>query len=497
MFAIRVDRVSKRFYLHDRPRSFQELVLTALGARNSRTQPTAASANRELWALRDVSFEVCQGETLGIIGSNGSGKSTCLKLLTRIYRPTMGSISVQGRVSALLELGAGFHPELTGRENVYLYGSVLGLGRREMARRFDDIVAFAELSRFIDEPIKFYSSGMYVRLAFATAINVNPDILLIDEVLAVGDQHFQDKCLQRIRELKARGMTIVFVSHNLETVASLCDRVMWLHQGKLKEDGPVDQVIAHYLEHIYGDQIPVGRTIALASTPGAEPQPQNPPDVFDAPTGDDTSLTVEPAEIPLPVPDAQPAEMGAEGAGDPEDAPQKDTPEDPIMAMRGRWGTREAEITGVRFLDALGEQAATLLSHQPVTIEIGYFAHRRIEEPICGVAIHRADGCHICGSNTELASQSLPAIEGAGQVRYQVDALPLLEGDYYLSVAIHGPEGHETYDYQHLWYPFHVSRGSAPPHQGLIYMPATWTHIVTGIIAQATNMPNGEEGHDR
>lgn len=245
MPAIRINKVSKRFLLRrDRPRSFQELVVNGLMRRKR------PSSDEVFWALRDVSFSVERGETVGIVGANGAGKSTCLKLLARILEPTAGTIEVEGRVSAILELGSGFHPELTGRENITLYGSILGLRRREMARRFDDIVAFAELERFVDIPVKFYSSGMYVRLAFATAINVSPDILLLDEVLAVGDQSYQRRCLARIHELKASDMTIVFVSHSLDAVGSLCDRALWLDGGVLREDGLTDTVVARYLQQV-------------------------------------------------------------------------------------------------------------------------------------------------------------------------------------------------------------------------------------------------------
>lgn len=245
MPAIHVTNVSKRFLLrHDRARSFQELVVKGF---RRRRQP---NNDEVFWALRDVSFSADRGETVGIIGANGSGKSTCLKLLARILVPTAGTIEVEGRISALLELGSGFHPELTGRENITLYGSILGLRRREMAQRFADIVAFAELERFIDIPVKFYSSGMYVRLAFATAINVSPDVLLLDEVLAVGDLNFQKRCLARIRELKARDMTIVFVSHSLDAVMGLCDRAIWLDKGTLREDGPTEEVVAGYLRQV-------------------------------------------------------------------------------------------------------------------------------------------------------------------------------------------------------------------------------------------------------
>jgi lipopolysaccharide transport system ATP-binding protein len=206
------------------------------------------SSAEQFWALRDVSFEVAPGATLGIIGNNGSGKSTALKLVSGILRATSGKIEVNGRVAGLLELGAGFHPELTGRENVFLSGTILGMRQSEMKRRFDEIVAFAELERFIETPVKHYSSGMYMRLAFAVASSVDPDILLIDEVLAVGDSSFKEKCFQRIQSFQRAGKTLIFVSHDLASVANVCSRVVWLHSGVVKSDGESNRVVNEYLE---------------------------------------------------------------------------------------------------------------------------------------------------------------------------------------------------------------------------------------------------------
>jgi ABC-type polysaccharide/polyol phosphate transport system ATPase subunit len=241
--AVQFDNVSKRFTLrHERARSFQEAALAFFQGRDN--------SREELWALKDVSFAVERGKTLGIIGPNGSGKSTVLKLITRILEPTSGRIDVQGRVSALIELGAGFHPDLTGRENVYLNGSLLGFSRKEMEAKFDRIVEFSELEKFIDVPIKHYSSGMHMRLGFAVAIHVDPDILLIDEILAVGDQAFQKKCLDKIAELKSRGVTILFVSHDLEAVRNLCSSAIWLENGMIQERGTTDRVIDSYLNNV-------------------------------------------------------------------------------------------------------------------------------------------------------------------------------------------------------------------------------------------------------
>src|SRR5437588_405301 len=243
--VIKFSHVSKKFTLHhERARSFQDIVVNLFGLRNPSRRGMALPrpVKEEFWALRDVNLSIYAGEAVGIIGENGSGKSTTLKLISRILEPTSGSVSVRGKVSALLELGTGFHPELTGSENIYLNGSLLGISRKEMARRYEGIVDFAELSEFIDTPIKHYSSGMVMRLAFAVAINVDPDILLTDEVLAVGDEAFQRKCLEYIAELRKRGVTIIFVSHALDAVRALCSRAIWLDHGRLIADGPSGEV---------------------------------------------------------------------------------------------------------------------------------------------------------------------------------------------------------------------------------------------------------------
>ena len=198
--------------------------------------------------LQDINLEIKKGETVALIGVNGSGKSTLLKLLTKIIYPNSGTIEIKGKLTSLLELGAGFHPAFSGRENIYFNASIFGLNKTQIDKRIDDIIAFSELGEYIDNPIRTYSSGMYMRLAFAVAINVDADILLIDEVLAVGDQHFQEKCLNKMKELKSEGKTMVFVSHSMDAVKFLCDRSVWLYNGKIREDGNTDKVIKEYLK---------------------------------------------------------------------------------------------------------------------------------------------------------------------------------------------------------------------------------------------------------
>jgi ABC-type polysaccharide/polyol phosphate transport system ATPase subunit len=243
--AITVDSVSKKFRLyHERNQSLKATVMRGRRARYD-----------EFWALRDVTLDVPTGSTFGLIGENGSGKSTLLKCMARILRPDEGRITVTGKVSALLELGAGFHPELSGRENVYLNGAILGMTKREIRSRFDDIVGFAGLEQFIDSPVKNYSSGMYIRLGFAVAINVDPDVLLIDEVLAVGDAEFQKRCAEKLSELQESRTTIVIVSHALESLRTLCDSAVLLEHGKLIGTGEPSEIIDLYLDRVHPDRV--------------------------------------------------------------------------------------------------------------------------------------------------------------------------------------------------------------------------------------------------
>ncbi|MDQ3547708.1 MAG: ABC transporter ATP-binding protein [Chloroflexota bacterium] len=237
-YAIEFRDVSRRFVLHhERRSSFQDWFIGLIKPRGTA---------EEFWALRDVSFGIRRGETIGIVGRNGAGKSTLLKLVTRILEPSSGKVIVNGRTYAMLELGAGFHPDLSGRDNIFLNGSLYGFNRKEMARRYDEIVRFAELERFVDTPVKHYSSGMYARLGFGIAVHMDPEILVIDEVLAVGDANFQQKCFRQLEELKARGTTIIFVSHDADSVRSFCDRAALISGGHLLDIGPANDVVDHY-----------------------------------------------------------------------------------------------------------------------------------------------------------------------------------------------------------------------------------------------------------
>ncbi len=244
--VVRFENVSKRFvFTSEKPQSFMESAFSFVSRRRR------AARHQVLWAVRDVSFEVLPGRALGIVGRNGSGKSTLLKLVARILRPNDGRIMINGRTSALLELGAGFHPDLTGRENIYLNASVLGLSKELIREKFDDIVAFSELGDYIDMPVKHYSSGMYMRLGFSVAIHVEPDILIVDEILAVGDQAFQTKCIDRIFEMKRQGTTIIMVSHNLSMMRKLCTDLIWLENGVVREAGSAGKIAGQYMAYSY------------------------------------------------------------------------------------------------------------------------------------------------------------------------------------------------------------------------------------------------------
>jgi len=419
--AVEFENVSKRFIVHhERPRSFQELAVSFFKRNNASWE--------ELWALRDISFAVERGRTLGIIGPNGSGKSTLLKLITRILEPTSGRVVVNGKVSALIELGAGFHPDLTGRENVFLNGSLLGMSRREMEEKFEEIVEFTELGRFIDMPLKHYSSGMQMRLGFAIATSVDPDILLIDEVLAVGDEAFQRKCMRKIAEFKRRGKTIVFVSHDLDAVRELCSEVIWLDGGVIRARGRPDEVIVQYLRDI-GEEAPLEPAV-----PAEEVEP-----------------AVEEETV-------QPVEEPAEAASQPP----------------SRWGSGEVEITKVEFLDGRGNPCHTFRTGERMLARIHYLAHRRIERPVFGVAIYRHDGVHVNGPNTKTSDYPIDYIEGEGSIDYVVDSLPLLEGEYQFSAAVYDYSCTHPYDHHERMYSFKVRRGRVKDAYGVFYIPCEW-----------------------
>lgn len=427
--AIQFKNVSKRFVInHEHSRSVQELLISFL------TRRRKPSESEEFWALRDVSFEIPQGKTVGIIGTNGSGKSTALKLMTGILQPTEGEIYVDGRISALLELGSGMHPELTGRENIFLNGSLLGLSNHEMRQLYPKIVDFSELKRFIDTPVKHYSSGMYMRLAFSVAIHVQPDILLLDEVLAVGDQSFQTKCLDRIFQMRKAGATIVMVSHGLEGLQDMCDELIWLNKGHFMGQGETGEMAGQYQYHIYKLSKQEDK-----ETFSSENDNQN-----------QDALTNQ--------------EEQAESLEDKEDDSQQSS---------WRWGSREVEITKVRFCRG-DEYTDNFLTGDKLTIEMHYIAHQPIDDPMFGLAIHHVNGTHINGPNNKFAGFDIERIEGPGVIYYTISDLPLMQGTYDVTVSAYDAQGIHDYDVHWRAYPFQVHTGGTEERYGLIRIPAKW-----------------------
>jgi len=381
-------------------------------------------------AVRDVSFTVKKGEAFGFIGSNGSGKSTLLKLIAGILRPDTGRVTVDGRVAALIELGAGFHPEISGRENVYINGAVLGLSRKEVDARFERIVEFSGLADFIDEPVKTYSSGMYVRLGFAVAIHTDPDVLLVDEVLAVGDESFAHRCLRKIEELLADGRTLLLVSHSLSLMESHCDRVLWLEKGEPMMIGEPRQVVDAYRQAVAEEE---GRRHKEAKE-RAEATPAPPPE-------------------PEPEPVAS-AAASTEPAAEP--------PTEPPL----RWGSRQAEIVAVRLWIA-GEERYHLRSGEPLTIELDVEAREPLDDFVFGVGLATPRGTEVWGTNTDLEGFRPDRLEGAVRVRVECPELLLAPGEYLLDVAVHARDG-APYDYRRKVLSFSVTA----PNEGVgVYRP--------------------------
>lgn len=381
--AIEVCDITKNFKIYlDKGHTLKEKTLF----RNRRKYE-----NRSV--LNGVSFEVKKGEAIGLIGHNGCGKSTTLKLLTKIMYPDSGSIEMKGRVSSLIELGAGFHPDLSGRENIYINASIFGLTKKEIESREAKIIEFSELEEYIDNPVRTYSSGMYMRLAFAVAINVDADILLIDEILAVGDAAFQAKCFDKLREIKASGTTIVIVSHSLSQIEQICDRSIWIHNGKIKEDDLPRVVDPHYMEYM---------------SKKAEKKGEN-----SAESNDTTVLAAE------------------------QTTDSKD---------KKRWGSGEVVITDVIICDKTGKNKRVFSCHESCSIKIGYKASKEITDAVIGIAIYRDDQTYVYGTNTLVDTAEPVTFSGEGEVIMNISSLPLNAGKYTFDFAFHKPDGF-NYDF--------------------------------------------------
>ena len=401
--AITVEKLGKRFdrYHTEKPVTFMEAALSGL----RRIKPVS-----EFWALREVSFEVAAGEMLGVIGHNGAGKSTLLQILGKVAYPNEGRLKMRGRVGALLDLGAGFHGDLTGRENVFVTAIVAGLLRWEVAERFDRIVAFAELEDFIDNPVRTYSSGMMMRLAFAVAIHTEPDILLVDEFLSVGDLAFQTKCLDRISKMKAQGCAIVLVSHDVDQVEQVCDRALWLKQGKVVSYGKPASVVKQYKSDMQ------------------------------------TQTQLRTSEISPTL-----ASSGIE-----------------MRANHNRFGSFEVQITAVHL-----SPASQINSGESLQIEIAYQTGQTIPSPIFNLCISReSDGESCVDINTEMAGLHIASIQGAGSIELLLNHLNLVRGKYFVNVGIFEANWSYAYDLHSNVYPLTVE--SSLVSQGILSLPYRW-----------------------
>jgi ABC-type polysaccharide/polyol phosphate transport system ATPase subunit len=411
VIAVQVEGVAKRFRRQTvQPSTTLKSAVVDLFRRRKLEQSVPT-----LQVLRDITFSVPQGETLGIIGRNGSGKSTLLKLLAGIYRPDHGKISVHGKVGALLELGAGFHPEFSGRENILINGIVLGLSKREVRRQLDDIVRFAELEAFIDEPVKTYSVGMYMRLGFSVAVHANPDVLLIDEILAVGDEGFSQKCFEKIAEFRRHGKTIIIVSHDLGTVSRWCDVMIWLKDGRIREQGLPQRVVDKYRQHVAAQESEVAMT--------------------------------EHSRVEAEVQHAEPSETS------------------------NRWGSREVEIVSVKMLHPSSQERYVFQSGEAARLAIQYQVHRHVPEGVFGIALLRGDGLLCYGTNTAIESIALPPLGSEGSVEVLLERLDLVAGTYFIDVAVHAMDGY-PYDYHHQLYSFAVK--SELQDVGVSRVPHHW-----------------------
>lgn len=405
--AIEADRLGKVY----RRVSAGYQLRTLKSALLRRSLTVGLSEAESVRALDDVSFRVERGEAFGVIGGNGSGKSTLLKIVAGLLRPSSGSIEVDGRVAALIELGAGFHPEISGRENIFINGAVLGLSKRQIEERFDRIVAFSGLEEFIDEPVKNYSSGMYVRLGFSVAIHTDPEILLVDEVLSVGDEAFGRRCLRRIEEFLAEGRTLLVVSHSLGLIEHLCSRTMWLERGLVREIGEPRRVIDSYREAVAEEE-------ALQQASAALEQ------------GDDP---------------------------------------------KRRWGSRRAEIVEGRLLVGSEDEEREsfhLTSGEAATFELRVRAAAPLDDFVFGVAVSTPRGAEVWGTNTDLAGFEPVRLEGEGTVRLHCPALRLAPGEYDVDLAVHGRDG-TPYDYRRGC--FRVTVSSSERGVGVYFPRHRWS----------------------
>lgn len=405
--TVDVNNLSKVYKLYDKP---TDRIKEALN-------PMGKAYHKDYYALKNVSFKISEGETIGIVGKNGSGKSTLLKMLTGVVTPSEGSLNVNGKVSALLELGAGFNSEYTGKENVFLNGTLMGISREEMEKRYDDIVTFADIGDYIHQPVKTYSSGMFVRLAFAVAINVDPDILIIDEALAVGDTRFQLKCMDKFLEFKKRGISIIFVSHDTNAIKRFCDRTLWINEGELIADGPTDIVTDQYLDYL-------------------------------------RMLDVE---------------AGIKHTSDEENNEKIVENEDAANYSN----VDIAKLIKVSILNEKGLNIENITHGEKIRIKVDYYVNdTEIENPVLGVAILRVDDLYICGVNTALDKVEIPWKKGMNSFVLEYNSFNLVGGNYYFDVALFDKTATVAFDYQAKYKNFFVNMAYVA--EGIVVLNHSW-----------------------
>ena len=385
-YSVRVKNVEKFFKVYmDKGNMLKERIIFANRNKYEKRQ-----------ILSGVSFDIPKGQAVGLIGRNGCGKSTTLKMLTRIIKPNAGTVEINGRVSSLIELGAGFHPDMSGRENIYINATIFGLDKEEIDQRLDDIIRFSELEDYIDNPVRTYSSGMYMRLAFAVAINVDADVLLIDEILAVGDVSFQKKCFEKLKEIKESGTTIVIVSHSMDQLYSICDRLIWIEHGKILEDGKPKLIGMHYLDSMEDDRI-----ARLA-------------DESKQKLVDDRGRSI--LELTENVhPEAR------------------------------RDGTHQVKFTSVKMYDKDGNMTQNFNTGDKIVLKLGYETGLNSPKVNFNMDFVRDNWQYCYGSCFTKPGDELPTLKASGEVTFNIEKLMLLPGKYYLDVGINGENG-ELYD---------------------------------------------------
>lgn len=410
-YSIEVENLSKVYKLYDKPSDRLKEALS----------PVKKCYHKDFYALRDLNFKIKPGETVGFVGKNGSGKSTLLKLLTEVLTPTEGSLKINGKVSALLELGAGFNNEYTGMENIYLNGTIMGYSREEMDKRVDDIVKFADIGEYINQPVKTYSSGMFVRLAFAVAINVEPDILIVDEALAVGDVRFQLKCMDKFLEFKEKGITILYVSHDINSIKRFCTRAIWINEGHLEADGDVDLITDKYLDYL-----------KMLDAQSEEKD--------DAKDNTDNDI----------------AKSGAEGERDLEST------------------VEIAEVVSLKIMNSRGEETEEIEHGEKVSLTLTYYVNdTTIKNPVVGIALLRLDNLYVCGLNTLLDKVEVPWEKGYNSVTLTYDSFNLVGGGYYFDVAVYDQTASVPFDYRTKYREVFVKMGYIA--EGIEILPHKWS----------------------